>query len=201
MTLIIERATACTFPKLRITPRERSVNFGISSKARHAQALDTTTALLTHSLAKATGMDKDWERTFAKSITYSPLDRLVQTVLDTQPATNATPHRLKDLEGNLAVTKAMETVVRSLDLLLQLRLGIPSKQAVKRLIKEEHTKPGKMIYRKKLDQLRKDLEFTEDEYGLYGEWKEGINRKTEQMHQLIVSYRVQLTFRLLKGGV
>lgn len=186
------------FPKLGITPRERVINPEATDEERRARALRPTARLLAHSLARATKMDRSWEKSVAKGIPNGSLHHLVDCVVQLKPAVCESPVRLPEIERSLGRARAMETALQALHLLLLIRLGIPSRQSVKRVAREK-PELGKRNYTRILDNLSRNGD--ETKRTLYEEWKAEIDAKAKETHELVTSFRTRLNqFKNMKGG-
>lgn len=187
-----------SFPKLGLTPRERTIlgdNLVIAKEQSHTQAIDAATNLFAYSLAKATGMDAAWETGFSQEVTTTPNNSLVQTLLTSEPAVSLGSPKLRDIESNLRVTKSMVTAVDSLDLLLRLRLGIKSKHAIKREVKdkarERYGRFSRKQYYTTLNMLnRRRISNESDEF--YEQWRQELRQKSDRTHQAYLSFREEL---------
>lgn len=206
----ISERSALLFPKLGLVPSEMD--------------LVVVTNLFVRSLAKATRKDSIWERDFVGQVNltlsaypfseslYDSLEYLVQTVIHSEPFTDLGRSRRSQVEGNLSATKAMETTVRSLDLLLQLKLGIKSTQAIKREAKLKTAKQAdrlkaggakikgrtvRALYEKEvrvLKSLNNDHALEKGPVGIYNGWKTQLLKKTESTHQAYLRYRKELGY-------
>lgn len=203
------------FPKLGLTPRERTVYrqggiiyiHGATPELTPPNPINSATNLFAHSFAQAIRQDITWERIFAQQIPHVPLEGVVHAVLITEPKIDSTSRRIRDIEASIASAKSMMATVNSLGLLLQLRSGIPGKQALKREAKQraanraENLKAAgeevrksrlKQMYREELSSLKRQPVADERNKETYDQWRLQLREKAEKAHQQAVNLRARL---------
>lgn len=223
------RPSPNTFPILGFTPKERVFLNGHYTQAQETRTQDGLTRvqdLFVDSYGKSTGLDleqRDAMRCRVQRLSrltgvslYKGLDHLVQEVTTVKIAVDFWPGGKSELsrhrqtaERFSGAVRSMETALNSLTLLLQLQLGYPSRQALKREAKkqvqvqlENTPKPANCArYRKryfaKLSQVQKhNHEFMSNEakesIDLYAEWKSAIQNRSQDLHKVHVRVRGQV---------